>query len=1007
MMRFLIAAVILSVAAASEAQQGTADLNGRVVDQQQGALPGVPIVVRHQDSGLFRETTSGPDGSFLLSAMTPGIYQIEASLTGFKKYQRRDVRLEVGRETSIEILLEVGSLQESVTVTAEAPMVDVSSKEIGGYVGVQELTDVPTFNRNFTGYLGLLPGIVAGVSTNSFGADSINANGQSVRNVNYTLDGSNNNDTFNAGNGGAQARIPVEAVQEFQLLTSQFDAEHGNTSGGIVNAVSRQGTNQFHGAVFGFFQDDRSAARDYFSRTQDLQKPETSQKQWGGRIGGPIIRDKAHFFFNLERIEFDQGIAVQIPARPDLTKSDVERVRVWNTLLRFDNQITTNHTWGLRWLRESSPQFNQYDDTNWGPGRQQQETDVDWTLVGTLSSVISSTKVNTLRLSGTSEDVFFGNPLCAQQGCDQGGLMPTLDYLSFETQQSARANRRYDVAAAMDDTFAWFVPGKGGDHDLKFGVSHIWASLRFQTATDQNGTFIFSHDLDFNRTDPRTYPERLRIRVPGVQDFYMKGHFIGLFAQDKWKMNNRLTLSLGLRYDLEILPTPTENPAFLSSDKYPIDTNNLAPRVGLSYTMDNDNRSVVRGGFGVFYQRTPYTFLTNYFSNGVFSDSFLVLFPTANVDPGPSRGQFPTDPMLVGGPTVNRALLNTLYPPGARQRNNGDVWFDNPDRHLAFSRQYSIGYQRQLARAMSVTLDYVRSEQRDQHMRRNLNPGRRTSTARTATVVRPDPAFVQNVWEVGNFGRIDYDALMVQLEKRMSRGFSARASYTHSRARGNVDTGNNEIIDTQVGDELNLDEMEGPTSIDRPHIFSVSGTWIVPRTKGLLLSGVVQARSGTTFTLTDSTFDRNQNGRFEDEYLPAGTYSGTGENAFTVEGKGGRRGARGPNYLIANLRSGYRIALGGQRTLDLFLDVFNITNRPNFQNPTGDRRLTNFLLLRAGRWCDADGAIQRALRVLSRGDGPAEAGHYVLKSPKTVRGSEHRTQNLEYPLPGYRLPATS
>jgi carboxypeptidase family protein/TonB-dependent receptor-like protein len=942
----LIAVVILSIGAAGEAQQGTADLNGRVIDQQQAALPGVAVLVRNQDSGLFRETMSGPDGSFLMSAMIPGTYQIEASLQGFKKYLRRDVRLEVGRETAIEIPMEIGTVQESVTVTAEAPLVDASSKEIGGYVGIQELTDVPTFNRNFTGYLGILPGIVASVSSNSFGADSINANGQSVRNVNYTLDGSNNNDTFNAGNGGAQARIPVEAVQEFQLLTSQFDAEHGNTSGGIVNAVSRQGTNQFRGAVFGFFQDDRTASKDYFARTQNLEKPETSQKQWGGRIGGPIIRDKAHFFFNLERIEFDQGIAVQIPARPDLTKSDVERVRVWNTMLRFDNQINSKHTWGLRWLRESSPQFNQYDDTNWGPGRQQQETDVDWTLVGTLSSVINSTKLNTFRLSGTSEDVFFGNPRCAQQGCDQGALPPTLDYLTFETQQSARANRRYDVAAAMDDTFAWFVPGKRGEHDLKFGVSYIWAALRFQQATDQNGTFLFSHDLDFNPADPRTYPERLRIRVPGVQDFYMKGHFIGLFAQDKWKMNKRLTLSLGVRYDLEILPTPTENPAFGGSDKYPIDTNNVAPRVGLSYALNDDNTSVLRGGLGVFYQRTPYAFLTNYFSMSVVSDSFLVLFPTANIDAGPSGGQFPTDPMLVGGPTVNRTLLNSLYAPGARQRNTGDVWFDSPDRRLALSRQYSVGYQRQLARSMALTLDYVRSEQRDQHMRRNLNPGRRLSTARAGTIVRPDPAFLQNVWEVGNFGRIDYDALMLQLEKRMSRGFSARASYTLSRGRGNVDSGNNEIIDTQVGDELNLDQMEGPTSIDRPHIFSLSGTWIVPRTKGLLLSGVVQARSGTTITLTDSTLDRNQNGRFEDEYLPAGTYSGTGENAFTVKYKGGRRGAHGPTYAIANLRAGYRVALGQQRTLDLFLDVFNITNRPNFQNPTGDRRLTNFLLLR-------------------------------------------------------------
>ena len=416
-------------------------------------------------------------------------------------------------------------------------------------------------------------------------------------------------------------------------------------------------------------------------------------------------------------------------------------------------------------------------------------------------------------------------------------------------------------------------------------------------------------------------------------------------------MNNRLTLSVGLRYDLEILPTPTENPAFGGSDDYPLDTNNVAPRFGVNYALDDDARSVVRGGFGVFFQRTPYTFLTNYFSNGVFSDSFLRLFPEAGIDPGPSRGQFPTDPFLAGGPTVNRALLNQLFPPGTIQRNEGEVWFDNPDRRLAFSRQYSIGYQRQLGPVMAVTVDYVRSEQRDQHMRRNLNPGTRTSRLRSAPVVRPNPEFVTNVWEVGNFGRIDYDALMLQLEKRMSHGFSARASYTLSRGRSNVDSGNNEIIDTQVGEDLNLDQMEGPTSVDRPHIFSMNGTWRVPRTGGLLLSGVVQARSGTPFTLTDSSFDLNQNGRFEDEFLPPGTYSGAGENAFTVENDGGRRGARGPSYFVTNLRAGYRLALGAERTLDLFLDIFNLTNRANFANPTtsgglSDRRNANFLILR-------------------------------------------------------------
>jgi hypothetical protein len=318
----LLAFLLLFSGLPAFAQQGTSDLRGKVVDQQGAVLPGVSIVVRHQESGLFREIVSGEDGSFHLSAMTPGVYEITAELQGFKKYQQRDVRLEVGRSAQVTLTLDVGGLTESVTVSAEAPLVDTSSKEIGGHISAQEFVDTPSFNRNFAGYLGMLPGVVASISATTFGADSISVAGQNVRNVNYTMDGSNNNDTFNGGNGGAQARVPVEAVQEFQLLTSQFDAEYGLASGGIVNSVSKQGTNQYHGSAFVFFQDEKLATNEYFAKREGLEEAETKQQQFGGTLGGPIIRDKAHYFASLERVILDAGVTTNIPTRPDLNRTD-------------------------------------------------------------------------------------------------------------------------------------------------------------------------------------------------------------------------------------------------------------------------------------------------------------------------------------------------------------------------------------------------------------------------------------------------------------------------------------------------------------------------------------------------------------------------------------------------------------------------------------------------------------------------------------------------------------
>ncbi len=952
---------VLLLAAPVVAQQGTAELRGRVMDQQGAVLPGVSVVVRHQGSGLFREAVTGADGTFLMSGMTPGVYEVSAELAGFKKYSQRDVRLEVGRTTPVELKFEVGGLTEAVTVSAEAPLVDTTSQEIGGRISSQEFIDTPSFNRNFAGYLGMLPGVVATISATTFGADSISVAGQNVRNVNYTMDGSNNNDTFNGGNGGAQARVPVEAVQEFQLLSSQFDAEYGLTSGGIVNSVSKQGTNALHGSAFMFFQDQRMSALEYFAEKEGLDEAPSQQQQWGGTLGGPIIQNKAHFFGSLERVSLDSSVTTNVPSRPDLNRTDVEISRVWNTFLRGDHQINTGNTWGLRWLRETSPQPLQIQDTNHTPSRHEAETDIDWTLVGNLTSVIGSTRVNTFRVSAVKEDVFFGNPRF-NAGEPQDTLPPQLNYLSFQDQQSARASRRLDVAYGADNVFAWFIPGKGGDHDLKFGINYLYSTLRVQDFGNQNGTFTFNTDVPFDRNNPRTYPERFTVRVPGPVDFLMKGHFIGMFAQDRWKLNNSLTLNAGARYDLEVLPTPNQdNPMFAGDpDGYPMDLNNISPRLGFAWSLDEAGRSAIRGGAGVFYQRTSYTFLTNMFSNGRFSRSFNASFPTNNFDTGPRQGVLPTDPFLINGATVNRTLLNAQFPAGARTRNGGTVRFDNPNRVNAFSRTYSIGYERQLSTTIGASVDFIRSEQRNQYVLKELNPLVRQGTLATNANTRTNPLigtvgeWAASVQTIEPVGEINYNSIQFSGTKRYANNWQARISYAYSRGRGNLPTGQADLAESQFLGDLNLDNEYGPTNVDRPHILTLTGSYDVPRTGGLKLSGVFRARSGTPISLRNTTFDNDRNGSTNNEYLAAGSYTGAGPDAsaphiipYTVEYNGGRAGTRGPDYAQFDLRGGYRIRLGGARTLDAFLDVFNVTNRANFANPSVDQRLpATFLRLR-------------------------------------------------------------
>jgi hypothetical protein len=946
MSRFILwAGLVWSVGVSGFGQQINSELRGSVVDQQGAIMPGVAIVARNQETGQFRQAISNEDGSYFLTALLPGIYEITAELPGFKRFNRRDVRLTVGQVTTIHVQLEVGRAEETITVVEETPLVDVTSKQIGGNLAAAELIDTPTVNRNLTGYMQLLPGVVAAQLT-SWGADSVSINGQPFANTNFALDGGSNNDMWNGGAGGAQARPPIEAVQEFQVVTSQYDAEFGSASGGILNAITKQGTNQFHGSAFGFFKDAAITSKEFFTQQFNLAKPDNKEHQYGGTLGGPIAQDRAHFFLSLERVLQDRPVTINIPARPEFTKNVIWKDRVWNAMTRLDHQMNAKHTWALRWLSEWSPQSDQLTTATRTEATREKETDTDWTWSGSLNSVLSGTKVNSLRIHATQEDVVFGNPAFFETG-SQAALLPTLNHLTFVDQQSSRHSRREDTTYGLDETFSWFLPNtRGGNHDLKFGGQYLYAPLRFQAQGNMNGTFTINSNESFNPNNPRTYPERLSIRVPGPEDFLVRGHFIGSFVQDKWKLNRRLTLNFGVRYDVEIVPiAERDNPKFANAENYPVDKDNFSPRLGVVYTLDGDGRSIVRGAFGLFYQKTNFSLLGDFISSGVISNSFTVLFPEAGVDPGPSRGQFPTHPLLVSGPTVNRTLLAQLFPSGTQRKNSGDVFLDNPDRKNSYSRQYSVGYQRQLFRDMSVSVDYIRSENRDQLMRRNLNPALRASTSRTASVTRPNPDFVQNVWEPVNLGWYKYDSLQIMADKRFGRGYSARLSYTVARTNGNTGGGVNAIIITQVGDDLRLDQSLGPSGEDRAHILSISGSMNVPRVRGLSISPVFRYMSGTPFTLTDSSFDLNRNGRFDDEFLPPGTYSGVGPNAVTIDNRGGRNGATGPDLLEFDVRVAQEFRLGETQRLQLFGEIFNLTDRPNFVSPNADRRLSNFLVL--------------------------------------------------------------
>ena len=943
---------LMSVPAAAQGQSSA--VQGHVLDDQGAALPGVVVLVTHQGSGTFRQVVSNPDGSYFVTGILPGPYRITAELTGFKKYERPDVLLTVGNTATLDITLGLGGVEESITVSAAAPLIDTTSKQIGANIGQAELAALPIMNKDWMYAVGLTPGIQVASSTASFSCESLIVGGGSNRSGNFSIDGGGNNDDYLGSSCGSQVRPAIETVQEFQVLTNQYDAEFGRTAGAVVNVITKQGSNIIHGSLFDSYTDQRFTAPDFFVAQSNLVKPQTEQKDWGGTLGGPIKKDKAHFFYSMDRIVYAEGRSNTFPARPELNYANTQTMYLWNHMVRFDQQINANNTWTARYLVEYSPTFGRVARKETLAGRDQ-EFDIDRNTGAKWNTVLGNNRVNELRVGYTHEKNGFTVPE-VQNGVSMVDVAPTLSMLTFFDGPNNGALFRIDNAYEVTEAYSQYLPQKmGGDHDLKVGAQYIYSTINLPDQTDMNGRFTFSTDKAFNKSDPSTYPERLFIRVPAASDILMPTRVGVLFAQDKWHRGN-LTMNLGVRYDIESTPISNDFNPFFSKGAHAIDRKDIAPRLGFAWKPGGSGKSLVRGGYGIFYDKVTLQTTTPFVSQGVYGTSFTASFPNSSADPGPSKGQLPTDPLLVNGPVVNRALVNALYPPGSLGRNTGIVFVDSPDRVVPKTHQVSLGYERQLAQQMAFTLDYIHSWNRDQLITYDLNPGLRVDTSRTGKIAYTDTdhlaqqlgisAFGNQVLTRTNAGSSDFDGVNFSLEKRYSNNWAARVAYATGYARGNSEADQTNVNNYQLGADPRLDLNFGPLNADRRQNLVVNGRVEIPRTRGLILSGVFRYMTGTPMSLINSAVDADRNGLLFD-LLPAGSYCGTGVNAFCTDSQGGRNGARGPTFKQTDMKFAYRFHPRKESTIDANLELFNIFNTANFSNPTADQRLSDFLVLSA------------------------------------------------------------
>ena len=372
--------------------------------------------------------------------------------------------LQLGTTLTIPLEFQIGSHEEVVTITNTTPLIDVASTRVGGNVGTAELTELPAMNRSYLATVALLPGIQF-MPSNQLGNDTIVASGQASQNNNISVDGGYNVDDNSGTNFGPQVRTPLEAIQESQVVTSMYGAEHGRAGAAVVNVVTRQGTNSFRGVVFAHAAGDHLTARDYFAKERNLPEPEVAKREWGFVVGGPIVRNKAHFFFSLERQVDKPSRTGVFNTRPSLNFSIAEDRTSWNSLIRFDHQINANHTWAVRWLREDAPQHPIVG------GRSTQETfsdetDRDQMILGTLTSVFGNSRVNAFRVARTWEHWWQGNECFRAQGGNddwtgfefgkenagnQALCLPQLNHRSFQVQDGIEAQGLWDSNYQVED----------------------------------------------------------------------------------------------------------------------------------------------------------------------------------------------------------------------------------------------------------------------------------------------------------------------------------------------------------------------------------------------------------------------------------------------------------------------------------------------------------------------------------------------------------------------------
>ncbi len=958
-LRHVLAAAACVLLAASAFAQQRAQIEGRVVDPDGLALPGATITVVNQATGFTRDVVTAETGAYLVPNLEPGTYTVSVVMPSFNTVKRPDLQLTAGATVNLEFKMQLGGLQEAVDVTGQAPLVEKTSNQLGGSLSAQEIQDVPSNFRNFTALTQLIPGMTPNPAASSFEGGQVVANGTPSQSNVYLLDGMYNNDDRLGGSQGTQVRVVLDNIAEYQVLSNQYSAEYGGGAGAIINMVTRGGTNAYHGRVYNYFRDERFNNRNAFL-PPSVPKPDELTLQTGFALGGPILRDRAHFYFTIER-DYEKIAgqkrfpAIAAPLAKDMVGQFTVKAR--NYFGRGDLQINERNFLNVRWVLETAPTRGEGFNTNTETiDAQGWESDWDQLFSGSYTSVLTDRASNVLRVGrigeqlGTGAQTFFDDDVkfIGFGGRDPFSLGQRNVHPSFITGRGGEGLNTRIRTYTIDDSFSYFLPSLAGEHTFKFG-----GGLSFNQSPPRgavsSGTYQFRSDLPYDPANPATYPFQFDVTVGPLDvnsyDIFSRDRRFYGFVEDKWRLNGQLTLNLGLRYDRQ-RQTPDARM-------------NFAPRAGFAWDVNGRGTTVIRGGVGRFYSYVPVSIdlahqqsgvVTRYPNITISDPNNPILRPDVIRD---SEGNLGVAALSAAGRAELARLRDSVL---AGTTFNRNPRIDDPNRQMPYQWSWSIGLSQQVGPVSAIGIDYVANVSKNQVGIIDINepvngvrPG--------VTGFDPGGIYIPAIARGTNFQRVlltttrpefdgNYKSLQVSFNKRMSNRWSGRLAYTVQRSNY-AGLGNPDVRRVWLDNDPRADY--GRFAFDRRNVLAASGTLNPWRT--FTVATVVSAIGGAP---VNETVGRDVNGDQDNNDRPVrGVDDLTRPIQSAVDGAGRAviNGLQGPGSLLVDVSFRYSIPVKlGIQSVDLFYDIFNITNRTNLVAPTGNRSSANFMIPTAAQF---------------------------------------------------------